>query len=339
MDASVRARLQRQARFTAAIRAFFDARGYVEVDTPCLSPFLIPEPAIPAFETTYHPGRGPSRPLWLAPSPELWMKRLLGQGAGNIYQVAHSFRNGDFGSPVHNPEFRLLEWYSTGHGYRESITETEELFSHLLSSVEVLGDARRLSPPFLEITMADAFTEHARIDLAAAQDEPALRSACRSRGLPVADDCTWEEAFHIAFLTLVEPALPRARPVALRDYPFRIRTTGRQKPGTPWTERWELYAGGVELANCYTEETDAPALRAMMREEETRLAGGRVVPAADHGLVEAFAEGAAVVAEPLLSGTALGVDRLEMLFRGEKTLEGVILFPFSAIVGRQPDTR
>jgi lysyl-tRNA synthetase class 2 len=330
MDELLRERLEWHARFTAEIRAFFTADGYVEVDTPILSPSLIPEPSIDVFETTYLPGKGEARPLWLAPSPELWMKRLLGQGSGRIFQVSRSFRNGDFGSPVHNPEFRLLEWYAEGRTNEESARETERLFGHLITRGLCRGEEARLAPPFARLSMAEAFAQFAGMDLAASQETGALRAACRGRGLSVGEDSTWEQAFHIAFLTLVEPELPVDRPLILSDYPSQIPTTSRSRPGTPWAERWELYAAGVELANCYTEETDPVTLRARLEEEAERQAGARIVPRPDIGLADAFPPGT-----PPCSGTALGVDRLEMLFRGEKSLEGVIFFPFSVIMGPQ----
>lgn len=332
MDASLRERLAWHARFTDEIRAFFKARDYVEVDTPVLAPHLIPEPSIEVFETRSLPGRGPERPLWLAPSPELWMKRLLAQGSGRIFQVSRCFRNGDVGSPVHNPEFRLLEWYALEQDYEGSVSDVEGLFRRLLDRGMCTGDSSRLEPPFARLRMAEAFSRWAGIDLENAQEPETLRAACRTRGLPVGDDATWEQAFHIAFLTLVEPELPTNRPLVLLDYPARIPTTARRKPGTPWAERWELFAAGVEIANCYTEETERAALRTLLAQEAKRQESARVVPRPDLGLADAFADG------PRCSGTALGVDRLEMLFRGEKNLQGVILFPFSAIMGTQSET-
>ncbi len=96
MESILRQRLMRQARFSESVRTYFRDSGYAEVDTPVLSPFLIPEPAIEVFQTEYLPPRGPARPLWLAPSPELWMKRLLAAGAGDIFQVSRSFRNAEY---------------------------------------------------------------------------------------------------------------------------------------------------------------------------------------------------------------------------------------------------
>jgi elongation factor P--(R)-beta-lysine ligase len=337
MDMPLRARLERHARFIDAIRAFFTARGYVSVDTPTLSPFLIPEPAIEVFRTDLLSLRRqagePPTPLWLIPSPELWMKRLLASGSGNIFQVSRSFRNGDFESPLHNPEFSLLEWYTLRAGYLDSISLTEDLFAHLLPYRAPGVSRERLAPPFARLSMEEAFRSLAGIELAACPDAQAMREAGLRQGVTLPAEPTWEEAFHIVFLTLVEPRLPRDRPLALIDYPVQIPTTARRKPGTPWTERWELFIEGAEILNCYTEETDAEALRALIAAETERKRDCRVQHRIDKELAEIFPPGF-----PSCSGAALGVDRLEMLFSGEKSVEGVIFFPLSAILPRQSET-
>jgi lysyl-tRNA synthetase class 2 len=327
MEMSLRQRVMRHARFTSAVRDFFQSRGYAEVDTPTLAPHLIPEPAIEVFQTEYLPARGPARPMWLIPSPELWMKRLLAGGAGNIFQVSRSFRNGDFGGPHHNPEFRLLEWYTVGAGYLDSIRMTEDLFAHLLARAEPGHPAAQLSPPFARISMEEAFRKYAGIDLARCQEPEALRREARAKGITMSGSPTWEEAFHIVFLTLVEPLLPRGKPLVLLDYPAQVPTTAHRRPGTPWAERWELYLDGVEIANCYTEETDRETLRAFVRQEEERRAGCRTSHAPDRDFADLFSPGF-----PPCTGAALGMDRLEMAWAGEKSLEGVILFPFSVIL-------
>src|SRR5208337_1698149 len=171
---------------------------------------------------------------------------------------------------------------------------------------------------------------YAGIELAECQEARQMKEAGLRQGVAMPADPTWEEAFHIIFLTLVEPSLPRSRPLVLTDYPALVPTTARRKPGTPWAERWELYVDGVETANCYTEETDPHALKALIREESERKKGSRVSHRIDEGLADIFPPDF-----PSCSGTALGVDRLEMVFNGDTTLEGVILFPFSAIMEGQ----
>jgi elongation factor P--(R)-beta-lysine ligase len=327
MDAELRARLEWSARFRAAVRDHFSRAGYVEVETPVLSPFLVPEPAIEVFRTEMIQARGEAVPLYLAPSPELWMKRLIAEGSGSIFQVSRSFRNGDTGSPLHNPEFDLLEYYTVGGSYLDSIPATEALFESLLSAVAPAFPRKRLAPPFLRLTMAEAFDRFAGIDLAACQDTQELVRAGRARGIALGDGLSWEEAFHIAFLTTVEPSLPRDKPLVLLDYPALVPTTARRKTGTPWAERWELFIDGVEIANCYTEETDCGALQRLFDEETRRKESCRIVHPPDRELPGIVASG-----PQLVSGSALGLDRLQAVFRGERGLGGVILFPVSAII-------
>jgi lysyl-tRNA synthetase class 2 len=261
------------------------------------------------------------------------MKRLLASGSGDIYQISRSFRNCDFGGPHHNPEFRLLEWYTVGTGYLDSIGVTEDLFSHLLARTVPGRSASELSPPFVRLSVEEAFQRYAGIDLAGCQDPRVMRAEGLAKGISMPDSPTWEEAFHVVFLTLVEPRLPREKPLVLFDYPALVPTTARRRPGTPWSERWELYVDGVEIANCYTEETDAGVLRSFVRHEEERRRGCRTAHRTDPDFAGLFPPGF-----PECSGAALGVDRLEMVFAGEKSLEGVILFPFSAIMSGQSGT-
>jgi elongation factor P--(R)-beta-lysine ligase len=317
--------LLRSARFSAEIRGFFSSRGYAEVDTPVLAPALIPEAAIEVFRTEYISASSAHRDMFLAPSPELWMKRLLADGSGNIFQIARSFRNGDYGPRTHNPEFRLLEWYTLGASYLDCIPVTEDLFAHLLSAVP--GGAPDLSPPFIRMTMEEAFREYAGTALGECGTPEALVREGERMGLVMPREPTWEEAFHVIFLSVVEPRLPTERPLALTDYPAEIPTTAKTREGSPWAERWELYARGVEIANCYTEETDHRRTRAFLRREEERKRGCRVPHPTDEGFASLFDRGF-----PASAGVALGVDRLEMVMTGSAMLEGVILFPFSAIV-------
>lgn len=333
MPFDLRSRLERSDRFVREIRAFFTDRGHVEVDTPCLSPFLIPEPAIEAFRTVFHPAAGGVVELYLAPSPELWMKRLLAAGSGSIFQVAKSFRDGDLGGPLHHPEFRLLEWYTVGATHLDQIATTEELLARLLASDPDAPRAERLGPPFRVMSMPEAFRELAGVDLAACADVRDMIRAARRVGADAREDWSWEQAFHGAFLAAVEPRLPRDRPLVLADWPAAVPTTARRRPGTPWAERWELYLDGIEIANCYTEETDPAAVARFLADESARLRAAvrerpdRPAPRVDEGYGRLFDDGF-----PDCAGVALGVDRLEMAFRGERTLEGVINFPLSATV-------
>jgi len=182
--------------------------------------------------------------------------------------------------------------------------------------------------------MEEAFRDLAKIDLVRCQDARSLSAEAARRGIALEGSATWEQAFHILFLTLVEPRLPRDRPLVLLDYPALVPTTARRKAGTPWAERWELFVDGVEIANVYTEETDSAALASLIWEERARRKDCRTSHKVDEGFAAVFPAGF-----PVCTGAALGMDRLQMVFGGEKSLEGVILFPFSAILGGQSEQR
>jgi lysyl-tRNA synthetase class 2 len=293
---------------TAAVRSFFADKNYLEVETPLLAPALIPESAIEVFKTRFeHPCR-PGRELYLVPSPELWMKRLLAAGFGNIFQICKAFRNAESIGSVHNPEFTILEYYTTGADYLDSLALTEELFTCLvqtrrekLAAPPQTGGPQTenlLAPPFRRMTVAQAFREYAGLDLEAlaprdeAESLPAARELtvrARALGLPAREGDAWEEAFNRIFVGRVETALPRDKPLALLDYPRGVRCLARDIPGAPWKERWELYVNGLETANCFTEETSPDKVAAYFREEAALKEKALVPHAIDQGFLGLYA--------------------------------------------------
>jgi lysyl-tRNA synthetase class 2 len=319
--------MRRRSQLNRRIRDFFDSRGYLEVETPLLSPALIPEEPIEIFETSFSHDFLGDRQLYLIPSPEVFMKKLIAEGSGNIYQLTKSFRNNEQVGSQHNPEFSLLEWYRMDADYRESMTTTEELFAHLLDE----NSPATLHPPFLRYSIREIFLEKTGIDLLETVNLKTFSAAAKKAGLEPAGGTearTWEELYHRIFLTHVEPELPTDRPVFLFDYPARIPCLAKDIPGTPWKERWELYVNGIETANCYTEETNPARVEAFFREETSRkAAAARVLPDTDTEFLKIFRRGF-----PECSGVALGLDRLFMALLGQNAIEGVIFFPFSDIL-------
>ncbi len=314
------------------IREFFIKRGYLEVETPVLSPLIIPESSIEVFATELiHPFAG-RQSLYLVPSPEIYMKQLLAAGSGSIFQISKCFRNSEQSGRIHNPEFSMLEWYSVDADYHDSIACTEELFRAVADS----DTPEHLLPPFRVMTMHEACSRYAGVDLDSVQRIDTLAAAVEASGLHHSREPeSWEALFNRLFLTLVEPELPQDRPLILTDYPARIRCLAAGKPGTPYKARWELYAGGVELANCYTEEDDPERIDAYLRAEQADVAAlrnqtGGVLPDSPPDYRNLFNTPEGTF--PPSSGVALGLDRLIMLLGGYSSLEGVILFPHSAII-------
>jgi lysyl-tRNA synthetase class 2 len=327
------------------IRNFFDGRGYLEVDTPLLAPDLIPESCLEVFETSRLPpggGRRHEQPYWLIPSPEIWMKRLIadlgrngelgGTGAAGIYQICRCFRNGESSGRYHSPEFTMLEYYSLGADYRDSMALTEELFTRLLPLAEG-GQPDSLRPPFMRLSVGEAFARWAGFDLYRAAALPGgLEAEARRLGLDPAPGLERGTLYDLIFVDRVEPALPHDRPLLLSDYPAFVPCLARRRGET--VERWELYARGVELANCYTEETDPHLVRRFFADEAAaKERSARVKHRVDHEYWKLFVsretggEPGEASGFPPCSGVALGLDRLLMVLRGTTTIDGVLPFP------------
>lgn len=305
--------MRERARIIGAVRSFFAGRGYLEVDTPLLAPRLIPEGAIEVFPVRSRSRSGgqpgsADRELYLVPSPELWMKRLLAAGSGKLFQICHCFRNVEESSRLHSPEFTMLEWYTPGDTYLQSADLAEEL-------LRALGRAERPE----RATMEELFREHAGLELGSLGELEAARAACRRLAIELTPEADWEECFNKLFLGLVEPRIAERRSLFVLDYPAAIPTLARRKAGTPWAERWELYLEGVEIANCYTEETDHATLRLLEERESARKAASAFPHPPDLGVAE--------LDLPPCSGAALGLDRLVMSCLGAASIDQVIFFP------------
>ncbi len=314
-----------RSRLLGQMRRFFDDRGYLEVDTPTLSPDLIPEPTIENFSSMFINEFMGSKEMYLVPSPEVYMKRLIAAGSGSIYQFSHCFRNCEQIGHQHNPEFTMLEYYTVGADEQDSIAITEELFA----KTALPGCPDHVLPPFRSMTVNEACKTYAGVDLDAAQDQRKLREQALRLGLSVPEHPeSWEDTFNRIFLTFVEPNLPQDKPLVLQQYPAQIDCLATKVPGRPYRRRWELYAGGIELANCYDEQRDSSTVRAYYQQEyahlvENREKTGTVIPDVDDCFADIF-DGSF----PQCSGVAMGMDRMLMLQLGKKSIGGVILFPF-----------
>lgn len=290
--------LQLRSTLLQAIRGFFVARDFVEVDTPV----RLPAPALEAFIDAV-----PSGDWYLRTSPELHMKRLLAAGMPRIFQMAPCFRQGERGHH-HSPEFTMLEWYRTQADCMTILQDTEALIREVAASVVgssrfAFGDTTiDVSTPWELISISDAFSRHAGWD-------------------PVADFDA--DRFDLDLINKVEPALPRDRGVVLTDYPIEVAALAKPSERDPRVaERWELYLGGLELANAFSELTDAAEQRSRFEAcAAERAAAGREVYPLDRPFLEALEGGL-----PPCGGIAVGVDRLAMLLANVPHIRDVIPF-------------
>ncbi len=299
------------------IRAFLDARGFLEVETPMMHP--IPGGAAARPFTTHH--NTLDLDLYLRIAPELYLKRLVVGGFERVYEINRNFRNEGI-STHHNPEFTMLEFYWAYADYKDLMDLSEEMLCGVAAQVaggESLAWGERtisLARPWRRLSMRDAAIEYARLAPADLAERPELeRTAAR---LGVGDVARLSSGKLLAeiFEAAAEPHL--VDPVFITDFPADISPLAKRKPGEPdLTERFELYIGGMEVANAFSELNDPDDQRA--RFVEQARAGGGVV---DEDYVLALEHGM-----PPTAGEGIGIDRLVMLLTNSRSIRDVILFP------------
>jgi lysyl-tRNA synthetase class 2 len=318
--------LRERARIIRMVRAFFDKRQYLETDTPLLAPDLIPESCLEVFETLRLQPKGSrkvAQPYWLIPSPEIWMKKLIAQHKQSIYQICKCFRNGESSGHFHSPEFTMLEYYTMDADYKDSLHITEELFSFLCSVSPPSGHLD-LQPPFEKISMEEAFIKWAGFSLFNAANTPgAMEKEAKRLGLDTMPGLDIPQLYDIIFIHAVEPNLPRNKPVALMDYPAFVPCLAKKSADNISVERWELYAHGLELANCFTEETRPDEVQAFFINEKAEKDKSALVR---HKVDEDYWKIFRTIDNKAVSGVALGLDRLIMLLTRRSTIDGVLPF-------------
>ncbi len=311
------AALARQQLYSS-LRTWFANAGYLEVETPSLVAAPGMEPHIDPFEVPFVPqtGVGAKRSLYLHTSPEYAMKRLLADGSPPLFQICKTFRNGEV-SQTHNPEFTMLEFYRPNADYTAVMADTEAA----LASVP-LGAVFKKTP-YERLTVREAMLRHAEIQLDDHPDGASLKRAADARGVYTGSSIEFDDVFFHVFLERVERRLGHERPVFLTEYPASMASLARLKASdSSVAERVELYAQGLELANGFTELTDATEQRRRLVEEQAyRKSTGRPVFALD----EAFL--AALPRMPSCTGIAIGLDRVLMQMVNAATIAEVLLFP------------
>ncbi|MCC2617913.1 elongation factor P--(R)-beta-lysine ligase [Aestuariibacter halophilus] len=308
-------RLQARAEVMQRIRAFFAARGVLEVETPSLCAAGVTDVHLQAFTTHLHmPGKQQGQQLFLQTSPEYAMKRLLCAGSGPIFQLFRAYRNEEAGRH-HNPEFTLLEWYRPGFDHRQLISEVDALMQHVLAC------------PGAEIfTYQQVFVDHVGVDPLCADIE-ALRDVAMQRGHgDVAENETDKDTLlQLLFCMEVEPRIGQQAPCFVTHFPASQAALARIDEQDPRTaRRFELYYKGMELANGFHELADADEQQARFEQDnqQRQRLGLPQVPL-DHYLLDALRSGL-----PDCAGVALGVDRLVMLACGAREIKEVLSFSY-----------
>jgi lysyl-tRNA synthetase class 2 len=309
-----------RAQMLACIRGFFAGREVLEVETPLLSSCFGTDPAIEPLQSEFTgPGYAQGRPLYLQSSPEFFMKRLLADGSGPIYQVCKAFRNGEAGR-LHNPEFSILEWYRPGFDALALMQEVADLVSELLGQQGLPVEHRPYAQLFQEYLGLDVFELQAD-DLAAFARE---RNLLGADGLQLDRD-GW---LNLLMSVLIEPQLGKEGLCFVTDYPATQASLARLNAHDPRTAaRFELYYQGVELANGFEELADADEQAERFEHENCQRRSNRQMPMpVDEALLGALHHGM-----PECSGVALGLDRVLMCALDLDDIDEVLSFSLARI--------
>jgi lysyl-tRNA synthetase class 2 len=322
-----------RGRIKAALRRWFEARGFTEVECGALAVSPGNEAHLHAFATELMGSDGARRTLYLHTSPEFAAKKLLAAGETRIFDFARVFRNRERGA-THAPEFTMLEWYRANEDYAAAMADSLAI---LAEAADVTGATafsfrdKTCDPraPAQRMTVADVFLHHAGIDLLKTLDEAGqgdrakLAYAAKRGGIAVAENDNWADIFSKILAARVEPRLGIGAPTILFEYPRCEAALARATPHDPRVaERFELYACGVELANGFGELTDPVEQRKRFEaemDEKARVHGKR------YPIDEDFL--AALAQMPPATGVAMGFDRLVMLAVGARNLNDVIWTP------------
>jgi lysyl-tRNA synthetase class 2 len=303
-----------RTRIVSAIRRFLEEDGFVEVETPILQPRYGGAFAHPFVTHSQELDAN----LYLRIATELYLKRLIVGGLERVYEIGKDFRNESV-SYKHQPEFTMLEWYEAYADYRDTMARIEELIE--FTATEVLGSTRvsfkgqelDLKKPWRRLRFVDALEE---LELWT-RDPDELRAWLEERGVDTGADEDWPQLVDHAFSHFVEPGL--VQPTIVHDYPIELSPFARlTDDDATLTERFEYFAGGMELGNAFTEINDAEEQRQRFEMQSEHIAGERDDP----DYVEALSYGM-----PPTGGLGLGIDRLTMLLSGRDTIRDVILFP------------
>ncbi len=314
---ATRSALEARGRIVRAVRAWFEREGFLEVSTPA----RVRSPGQEVHLDAIPAGQSGGDPHWLITSPEYHLKRLVADGLSPIFEICRCWRAEESG-PHHRTEFTMLEWYRADAPLEVLAADCEALLAVAVQAAGRDPLGLGLVAPFPRTSVRELFARHAGFSLAGDETAAELRAAAERAGVNVGAATAWDDIFYQVFLDRIEPELARSGPTFVFDWPAPLGALARPHPRDPRVvERFELYAGGLELANAFGELTD-PVEQRRRFEEETRIraARGKAVYPIDEALLAALPQ------MPPTAGIALGLDRLIMLATGARDISEVQAF-------------
>lgn len=299
-----------------AIHEFMEKNNYLKVELPVLSPALIPESYLKIFETDFK-FLDKKNKLYLTPSPELFLKRLLAHGIGDCYYLGKSFRNADPPATLHSYEFVMLEFYKMGANYMDIADVVLKLMQSIKKKI-IYQDKEISFEKWEKITIQKAFEKYSNISEKELFDHKLFIQRAEEKGYRV-DDFTYQDLWSQIYSQEIEPHLGTSGfPTLIYDYPKEFAALAKLNNDERTTQRFEFYIEGIELGDCYSELTDWKEQEKRFKEES------KVIHPIDKGYIEALKYGLKDC-----SGIAIGLERLAMIFANVTSIEQLKLINIS----------
>jgi elongation factor P--(R)-beta-lysine ligase len=313
------------------IEEFLQKKGYLKIDLPVLSPFLIPESYLEVFETEFRYFDKREK-LYLTPSPELFLKRLLVEGVGSCYYLGKSFRNSDPPSSLHSFEFTMLEFYKVKANYMDIANELLEMLRYINKELKTQNSKLKTKTKnqklknqnlklnldkWEKISVVEAFEKYADIFEKELFDHQLFLQKARKKGYQV-EKFSYEEVWSQIYVSEIEPHLGKnGYPTLIYDYPKEFAALAKLNPDGKTAQRFEFYINGIELGDCYTELADwKEQEERFLKEDKQRKKLGKINHPIDKGFIQALKYGL-----PPCAGIAIGVERLAMVFLGFDSID------------------
>lgn len=317
-----------RSKINDLIRCFFKQRGFLEVQTATIVKCAGQEPYLAPMTIGLADEKNKKYKGYLITSPEYCLKKLLVAGFEKVFELAKVFRSNESFGGSHNPEFTMLEWYRTNSNYKQIMKDTEYLIYFLnkkINNSDYLTYQKRkinIKPPWPKISVKELFLKYAKINLDKAENLKSFKKQLKNKKYLNCND--WNDLFYLIFLNQIESNLPKDRPLIIFDYPLPQASLAKRKnKNSFYAERFEVYIGGMELANAFSELTDAEEQYKRFKEEQLlrKKLKKDIIPI-DKDFIHALE-----LQMPLSGGIALGVERLQMLLLDIREINDLLLFP------------
>lgn len=312
------------------IREFFWQNGFMETDTPNLLRLPGQEPNLSPMKVLVHDENSKEFPCFLHTSPEYAMKKLLAGGFEKIFNLCKCYRDYESFGGTHNPEFSMIEWYRANADFYSIMDDMENLFRFCAEKLADRIDADIslfVSQKWERKHMRELWKEYAGVNLDEYLTTEKMLQLCREKGYAPKEDEAYEELFYRIFLNEIEPKLGESAPVIVHHYPLQMAALSKASAkDAGYAERFEVYSKGLELANAFTELTDADEqLRRLQAEREDRAKQGKDVYDIDMQFIEALRY------MPSAAGIAMGVDRMVQVFTKADQIDNILTIPMSKL--------